>query len=90
MTYDVLLHVMCLYVLSFINFSINFPKIKPGMFRNLLEIMIPLSCSYRITVKHEGVYSIYFFNTLHMFVKELPNKLWKIHNLSVILDKSIL
>ena len=81
---------MCLYVLSFINFSINFPKIKPGMFRNLLEIMIPLSCSYRITVNHEGVYSIYFFNTLHMFVKELPNKLWKIHNLSVILDKSIL
>jgi hypothetical protein len=31
--------------------------------------------------------SIYFFTTLHMLVKHLP-KLWKIHNLSVILDNT--
>jgi hypothetical protein len=30
---------------------------------------------------------ISFFTTLHMFVKQLHNKLWKIQNSSVILDK---
>jgi hypothetical protein len=71
----------------YFHLSITFQKL--GKSRNLLEITVhSLSCSYRLIVKHEGVNSIYFFfTTLHMFVKQLHNKLWKIQNSSVILDK---